>query len=159
MKTSARLALGPIALLMGSLGLLGQVAGMPTPEASNNTDVASLLEPRILSGCQQGACPDYHAAFDGLVKHREGPGTHYRVRWNQCGQCGQIFTNGDMCVDFASCGKQQRICIDRGNKRAHWIRKTGYQRWCFYMEVIEDYCNWDRPRQWLFVPREAECNW
>src|SRR5687768_9039518 len=53
----------------------------------------------ILSGCNQGDCPDHGATVDFL---KEAPIilTKYAIRVNDCGQCLRLSVSNDGCTNF-----------------------------------------------------------
>ncbi|KAL5348027.1 hypothetical protein ACLOAV_006507 [Pseudogymnoascus australis] len=121
------------------------LAGYPhTPEGSidiTNTTLATELTTALTKrsgGCNQGECPDFHAAFDFYRQHyvtfSNGQALNYWFywgRWNDCGQCGEVATSNDGCFDFTSCGRKQSICVDAKNSRAHRIWKDKGAKECY----------------------------
>jgi hypothetical protein len=87
----------------------------------------------VLSGCDQGDCPD-GTTVDLLkeVSNLFGNTQHY-IRINDCSQCKIIPTSGDGCVNFSMCGKRQEICMDRHNDkmRMHRVNKETGKKSCY----------------------------
>ncbi|KAI3579928.1 hypothetical protein IWW34DRAFT_909383 [Fusarium oxysporum f. sp. albedinis] len=131
----------------------------------------------ILSGpCEQGSCPDYSAAFDLVYTFTAVPvdgdppltifESQSSIRINDCNEClihkvgsnlGNSVPGG--CWDFRSCGRDQTICVDPGNQRAHRIWK-GYVKKCYHMRVeyLGD-CGFIKSRIVLHPDAEVPCNW
>ncbi|ENH69297.1 hypothetical protein FOC1_g10004835 [Fusarium oxysporum f. sp. cubense race 1] len=88
------------------------------------------------------------------------------IRINDCNEClihkvgsnlGNSVPGG--CWDFRSCGRDQTICVDPGNQRAHRIWK-GYVKTCYHMRVeyLGD-CGFIKSRIVLHPDAEVPCNW
>ncbi|TFK97719.1 hypothetical protein BDV98DRAFT_631733, partial [Pterulicium gracile] len=84
---------------------------------TNVTQLAGLL-----SGCNQGDCPEY-AQFDLiLTRHPTRHEDWWNGRMNDCNKCIKVASDG-MCYYFKSCGRDREVCIDRNINRAH-------RHWC-----------------------------
>lgn len=101
-----------------------------TINMSPRAEAAKLVD--VLSGCNQGSCPDRNAPFDMLVV--QGKAYFYFVRVNDCGQCMSFLTSFDGCVDFTSCGQQKSVCVDGRKLRAHWLNKKTGRRYCYKLQ-------------------------
>jgi hypothetical protein len=128
--------------------------------------------------CDQGVCPDYNAAFDAVYTFTAVPlpgqpgsppltifSSDTYVRINDCGECQNHKLGSNLnqmtggCWDFRSCGRDQTICLDPGNRRAHRIWK-GYTKTCYEMrlEYLGD-CGFVKARDILRPIREVGCTW
>jgi hypothetical protein len=154
MKVSANYDLGPLAILTGLLLLLGQVLGM---SANQTTDVANSVEPRLISNCQQGNCPDFAAPFDGIYRPTgEGSG-EYGVRVRFAERCYEFETSRDMCVRFKRLDSH-KICIDQDNKSAQWIRLSDGATKCYIIRDKKYICSMIGP-QLVYTPTQVACDW
>lgn len=127
--------------------------------------------------CAQGECPDYSAPFDLVYQFTavpvpgDPPTTIFEsssaIRVNDCGQClyhkvgsnlGNTVPGG--CYDFNSCGRDQTICVDPGNTRAHRLWKDLNVKTCYHMQV-EDLgsCGPIKSRIVLHPDNTVACNW
>ncbi|KFY27564.1 hypothetical protein V491_00848 [Pseudogymnoascus sp. VKM F-3775] len=127
--------------------------------------------------CSQGNCPDYNAPFDLVYQfvavpvQGDPPLTIFEsssiIRVNDCGQClyhkvgsglGAFVPGG--CYDFTSCGRQQTICVDPGNTRAHRIWKDKNVKTCYGMKVETlGSCGPIKSRIVLHPKGTTACNW
>ncbi|KAH7304085.1 hypothetical protein B0I35DRAFT_484754 [Stachybotrys elegans] len=122
----------------------------------------------IMSGpCDQGCFPDFDKAFDALWTLTVADGSHWADTLLRIGDCGQCHTHtigsgyGGMsggCWDFRSCGRDQQICVDPGNRRAHRLWK-GYVKTCYQMEFVYLGSCGPIEREILRPVREVACNW
>lgn len=149
----------------------------PGPASSKN-DVS------ILSGsCEQGTCPDYFAPFDLVYTFIAIPQppvpdcpscpplTYFTsnsdIRVSDCGQCLRQKVGSSLggqvpggCYDFNACGRDQSICVDPGNTRAHRIWKDKGHKTCYRLKV--EYlgeCGFIKSRIVLHPDGEVACNW
>ncbi|KAH7303552.1 hypothetical protein B0I35DRAFT_446607 [Stachybotrys elegans] len=121
-----------------------------------------------LSGpCDQGDCPDYSKPFDTVWTLTSYDGYVYSntaLRIGDCGECLRhvLGSNGGHeggCWDFRSCGRDQLICVDPGNRRAHRTWK-GYVKTCYSMEAVWlGSCGLIEGREILRIVREVPCTW
>lgn len=139
---------------------------------------ATLSTRAALSGpCEQGDCPDYSAAFDLVYSFvavpvpGDPPLTIFEgssaIRINDCGQCLYHKVGSSVsdsvpggCYDYNSCGRDQQICVDPGNTRAHRIWKDLNVKTCYHMAV--EYLGGYGPvksRVILHPDAEVACNW
>lgn len=133
------------------------------------TTTNSIDQLHILSGCNQANCPDHDAPFDyeeyWFEVDSPGPSPpyvaiSYFVRVNDCGQCQGIQTSQDGCVDFNSCGRDQNICVDINNSRAHRIWKDNGHGSCYTgtWDIIGD-CGLIKQTHIWWPIQEVECTW
>lgn len=120
-----------------STGSQTDIAGQSAPVAldvssdvsNNNTSSADLVLGN-LSGCSQNTCPDYGTGFDLLLQQTPTStgGTYdtWYGRVGDCSLCQRFPTGPNGCFDFSSCGRNQVICVDIYNNRAHRIWKDKY---------------------------------
>ncbi|KAJ4356388.1 uncharacterized protein N0V89_004421 [Didymosphaeria variabile] len=107
------------------------------------------------SGCSQGECPDrdppfrsdapWDLEFQFTVIPDPSPvpfpifTQEYHLRINDCDKCQRIktgsYNNENGCYNFNSCGRDQTICIDDKNHRAHRIWKDNGHKDCFNLIV------------------------
>lgn len=154
-----------------------RVSPAPGP-ASSESDVS------ILSGpCSQGTCPDYNAPFDLVYTFTAVPeppdpscpgcppltifSSNSDIRVNDCGQCLRHKVGSSLggsvpggCYDFKACGRDQSICVDPGNTRAHRIWKDKGHKTCYRLKV--EYlggCGFVKSRIVLHPDGEVACNW
>lgn len=145
-------------------------AAMTAATGSNDTFT-------VFSGaCEQGECPDYHAAFDLVYQFTAVPvpgdppptifGSTSDIRVDDCGVCQRARVGSNLgdyvpggCWDFNSCGREQQICVDPGNYRAHRIWK-GYVKTCYHMQVeILGECGYILGRDVIHPIAEVACDW
>lgn len=126
-----------------STGSQTDIAGQSAPVAldvssdvsNNNTSSADLVLGN-LSGCSQNTCPDYGTGFDLLLQQTPTStgGTYdtWYGRVGDCSLCQRFPTGPNGCFDFSSCGRNQVICVDIYNNRAHRIWKDNGAKGCYY---------------------------
>ncbi|KAJ2978229.1 hypothetical protein NQ176_g3935 [Zarea fungicola] len=136
----------------------------------------------IRSGpCSQGTCPDYDAAFDLMYSFVAVPqppacpgcppttifSSDSYIRVNDCNNCQMHKVGSSLggavpggCYDFNGCGRDQTICVDPGNYRAHRIWKDRNVKTCYHMKV-EDLggCGFVKSRIILHPDNEVACTW
>lgn len=101
-------------------------------QPSADTIVPASDEMHVLSGCNQGDCPD-GTTVDLIKKVESIFVTNHFIRVKDCSQCKEIYTSGDGCVNFSMCGKRQEICMDRhdGKMRMHRVNKETGKKSCY----------------------------
>ncbi|KAH7304682.1 hypothetical protein B0I35DRAFT_454549 [Stachybotrys elegans] len=125
--------------------------------------------------CEQGCFPDYNKAFDALWTWQEHPvpgdppltvfWTETFLRIGDCGECfmhklgSSLGGHSGGCWDFRSCGRDQLICIDPHNHRAHRTWK-GYVKTCYELGYVSlGDCGFIVQRAILHPVREVPCTW
>jgi hypothetical protein len=109
---------------------------------NNSSNPASVVRAALSGPCDQGECPDYDAGFDlvytfvAVPVPGSNPGdppltifsSDSYIRVNDCDQCLRHKVGSSLggqvpggCYDFKACGREQSICVDPGNYRAHRI--------------------------------------
>lgn len=160
-----------VASLAMVVSVVATVPQVQNPALSTATYNDAILESdglvQILSGCDQGNCPDHNALFDFIkVFWWDSSSEHniayylYHVRVNDCDSCQGISTSNDGCVDFNSCGRDQNICVDINNNRAHRIWKDNGHKTCYSIqwEVIGS-CGLAAETHIFWPLAEVACNW
>ncbi|KAJ8519572.1 hypothetical protein ONZ45_g3472 [Pleurotus djamor] len=146
-----------------NIGIAGGVDNSNgTPMPKNTKEGTSSLPDddfEIMSGCNQGDCPDFGRPFDMLVI--VDGGKEYDIRVSDCGQCLRHYAgsgNGG-CFDFTGCGRPQTICVDDNNKRGHRIWRDTGDKGCFRMPNADiGFCGnaWET----VITPEaEVACTW
>jgi hypothetical protein len=75
-------------------------------------------------------CPKKASAFR-VIQARGGDGTCHSHRWS-----GPFGENDGGCMYDGFSGLNSQICVDPGNKRAHWTHLDGDKRsWCYDLHV------------------------
>ena len=116
-----------------------------------------------LSECEQGACPDFFANWDYRIAFfwfGDIADIFYKFRSNDCGFCQDLSTNADGCLDFTSCGRDQSICVDWYNGRAHRIWKDVNHKTCYSLtwHIVGD-CGLIKEQDIYRPYQEVPCNW
>ncbi|KAJ6783678.1 hypothetical protein PWT90_08144 [Aphanocladium album] len=107
----------------------------------------------ILSGCNQGTCPDNALGFD-LYSWKSGGKWRYKIRWQGTCGCSEVGTSSDGCGTLDICSGRQKVCIDYGRGRGHWISPNGDRR-CY--AISSDYVCTDQWEAW--PTKEVPCAW
>ncbi|ATY65460.1 hypothetical protein CCM_00182 [Cordyceps militaris CM01] len=139
------------------LALATAVSASPMGTTPNTSSILARSGP-----CFQGDCPDNtQHSFDMVYTDESGYTSDY-IRINDCQQCLAHKTGGGGggCWDLKTCGRDQTICIDPSNFRAHRIWHDNGDKFCYGLD------HWDlgacdgtniRNRQ-VFTPiNESRC--
>jgi hypothetical protein len=129
--------------------------------------IAVRAMPAPASECSQGACPDFSANFDFIQSFWQDHSSEHNIIWytydvrvKDRGDCVDTSTSRDGCVDFNSCGRDQNICMDYPNQRAHRIWKDNGHKTCYSMTThwIGD-CGLRAQPTITYPYEEVPCTW
>jgi hypothetical protein len=150
--------------------LVGRSLGATAPSSAKLNSTSELFgtsadggEISILSGCDQGSCPDFNAGFDYLrIFSPHFPETVIRVL--RCGSCfnHKVGLFGDGCFDFEDCEGSNTICVDQTNDRAHWELYDLGIKTCWHLDrtaVGGCECRGEPCSAFIYTPAEVACTW